>query len=316
MQFLFRARRPLPLLATGEIKFESSLRSLVLRAAGVMGVVTIGALGAQAQMSENAAFTHPASVQQQVQQVQPQIQQVQPETKQHPLVPALEMAYKTKKNIDTNLKDYSAIVVKHERIDGVLGDEEKAFIKVREHPFSVYMGFISPNAVKGQECMYIAGANNNEMFAHAPPGTLRGKFGTVQISPTSAIAMKDQRYPITELGVANLTKRLIEVGEHDKQYGECEVNFFQGAKVNGRECTVIQVTHPVPRRSFIFHMARIYVDDQLDLPIRYEAYDWPDQSGGKPVLLEEYTYMNLKINQGLTDSDFDVHNPEYGFNAK
>ena len=281
-----------------------------------MGVLTVGAIGARAQMSENAAFTHPASVQQQVPQVQPQTQQVQPDAKQHPLVPALEMAYKTKQNIETNLKDYSAIVVKHERIDGVLGDEEKAFIKVREQPFSVYMGFISPDKVKGQECMYIDGANNNEMFAHAPPGTLRGKFGTVQISPTSAIAMKDQRYPITELGVANLTKRLIEVGEHDKQYGECDVKFFQGAKVNGRECTVIQVTHPVPRRSFLFHMARIYVDDQLGIPIRYEAYDWPAQPGGPPVLLEEYTYMNLKINQGLTDADFDVHNPQYGFNKK
>ncbi len=231
-------------------------------------------------------------------------------------MPALEMAYKTKQNIETNLKDYSAIVIKHERIDGVLGDEERAFIKVREHPFSVYMGFLSPDAVKGQECMYVEGANNNEMFAHAPPGTLRGRIGTVKISPNSAIAMKGQRYPITELGIANLTKRLIEVGEHDKQYGECDVKFFQGAKVNGRECTIIQVTHPVPRRNFIFHMARIYLDDQLNLPIRYEAYDWPDQPGGKPVLLEEYTYVNLKINQGLTDADFDVHNPQYGFNMK
>ena len=63
-------------------------------------------------------------------------------------------------------------------------------------------------------------------------------------------------------------------------------------------------------------MARIYLDDQLNLPIRYEAYDWPDQPGDKPVLLEEYTYVNLKINQGLTDADFDVHNPQYGFNMK
>ena len=128
--------------------------------------------------------------------------------------------------------------------------------------------------------------------------------------------MKGQRYPITELGIANLTKRLIEVGEHDKQYGECDVKFFQGAKVMDRVCTIIQVTHPVPRRNFIFHMARIYVDDQLNLPIRYEAYDWPDKPGEKPVLLEEYTYVNLKVNQGLTDADFDVHNPQYGFNVK
>ncbi|HEY2827219.1 MAG TPA: DUF1571 domain-containing protein [Pirellulales bacterium] len=235
---------------------------------------------------------------------------------QHPLVPALEMAYKTKQNMDANVRDYSATVVKHERIDGKLSDPEYAFIKVRQQPFSVYMYFLAPKNLVGQECMYVEGANNGNMFAHAPPGTLRGKFGTVSLAPNSAMAMKDQRYPITEIGVANLTKRLIEVGEADRHYGECDVKFFQGAKVNGRVCTMIQVTHPVPRRNFLFNVARIYVDDELQLPIRYEAYEWPDKAGDPPVMLEEYTYMNLQINQGFTDADFDVHNPNYHFNVK
>jgi hypothetical protein len=235
---------------------------------------------------------------------------------QHPLIPALEMAYKTKQNIDANVKDYSATVVKHERIDGKLGDPEYAFIKVRQQPFSVYMYFLSPKNLEGQECMFMEGANNGNMFAHAAPGTLRGRFGTVSLAPNSAMAMKDQRYPITEIGVANLTKRLIEVGEHDKEFGECDVKFFQGAKVNGRVCTMIQVTHPIPRRNFLFNVARIYLDDQLQLPIRYEAYEWPAQAGGDPVLLEEYTYMNLQTNQGFTNADFDVHNPNYHFNVK
>ncbi len=235
---------------------------------------------------------------------------------QHPLVPALEMAYKTKAFMDANLKDYSATVVKHERINGVLGENEYAFIKVRNQPFSVYMYFLAPKNLEGQECMYIDGQNENKMFAHAPPGTLRGRFGTVSLSPTSAMAMQGQRYPITELGIYNLTKRLIEVGEHDKQFGECDVKFFDGAKVNGRVCTVIQVTHPVPRRNFLFNIARIYLDKELNLPVRYEAYDWPSQAGGPPELLEEYTYMNVKINQGFTDADFDARNPAYKFNMK
>ena len=235
---------------------------------------------------------------------------------QHPLVPALEMAKRVQANMDANLKDYSATIVKHERIDGKLNDPEYAFIKVRQQPFSVYMKFLKPDSLFGQECMYIQGANDNKMFAHAPPGTLRAKFGTVSLLPNSAIAMQGQRYPITEMGISNLTMRLIEVGEKDKQYGECEVKFFQGAKVSGRVCTMIQCVHPVPRRNFLFNVARIYLDDELQMPIRYEAYDWPEQQGGDPVLLEEYTYLNLKINQGFTDADFDVHNPNYGFNMK
>jgi hypothetical protein len=258
---------------------------------------------AQVQLAETNNITGPSAPPQMAAQ-------------QHPLEPALDIAKQTKQYLDANLKDYSATVVKHERIDGTLGDPEYAFIKVRQEPFSVYMYFLAPKNLEGQECMYIANANNGNMFAHAPPGTLRGKFGTVSLAPNSAMAMKGQRYPITELGVANLVKRLIEVGTHDEQFGECDVQFFQGAKVNGRVCTMIQVTHPVPRRDFLFNVARIYLDDEMHLPIRYEAYEWPAKAGDPPVLLEEYTYMNLKINQGFTDADFDVHNPAYKFNMK
>jgi hypothetical protein len=31
------------------------------------------------------------------------------------------------------------------------------------------------------------------------------------------------------------------------------------------------------------------------------------------LLVEEYTYANLKLNVNLTDADFDVRNPQYRF---
>ena len=114
-------------------------------------------------------------------------------------------------------------------------------------------------------------------------------------------------------GILNLVKRLVEVGQKDSQYGECEVKFFQDAKINGRACTCIQVVHPQPRSNFLFHVARIFVDDELNVPIRYETYDWPAKPGGAPELTEEYTYLNLKLNNHFSDADFDIRNPEYGF---
>jgi len=128
--------------------------------------------------------------------------------------------------------------------------------------------------------------------------------------------MQGNRYAVTEIGVENLAKRLVEVAEHDKQFGECEVNFFPNAKVNGRICTCVQVVHPVPRRNFRFHLARVFIDDEYLIPIRYEAYDWPQETGGQPVLMEEYTYMNVKTNNGFTDADFDPKNAAYKFGAK
>jgi hypothetical protein len=75
----------------------------------------------------------------------------------------------------------------------------------------------------------------------------------------------------------------------------------------------MQFVHPVPRREFRYHIVRLFVDDELGVPIRLESYGWPAQPGGEPPLKEEYTYMNLKLNNGFTDADFDVRNPQYGF---
>ena len=99
------------------------------------------------------------------------------------------------------------------------------------------------------------------------------------------------------------------------------LSFYPGAKIENRVCTCIEVMHPVPRRNFLFHVARIYIDDELNIPIRYEAYDWPENNGGQLVaveenLTEEYTYLNLKLNNGFTNADFDIRNPNYQFGAK
>ena len=71
--------------------------------------------------------------------------------------------------------------------------------------------------------------------------------------------------------------------------------------------------HPTPRKQFRFHLARVFIDDELQVPIRYEAYDWPKEQGGKPLLIEEYTYLKLDVNKGYTDEDFDEDNPNYKF---
>jgi hypothetical protein len=222
------------------------------------------------------------------------------------------MAYEGLEKMDKTVVDYTATVVKRERINGKLGEYEYMFTKVRHKPFSVYLYFLGPENIRGREVIYVAGKNEGKLVAHEGSG-LKKLAPRVYLAPDGPVAMRGQRYPITEMGIRTLTQRLIEVGEHDKQFEECEVKFFKGAKVQDRTCTCLQVVHPTPRKQFRFHLARIYIDDELQLPIRYESFDWPRDRGGAPVLLEEYTYMKLKLNVGLTDADFDPDNANYKF---
>ena len=57
----------------------------------------------------------------------------------------------------------------------------------------------------------------------------------------------------------------------------------------------------------------MFIDKELNVPIRYAAYGWPEKKGGKPTLEEEYTYLNMKLNVGLTDADFNHENPKYNY---
>lgn len=234
-----------------------------------------------------------------------------PQPNEHPLMPALRWARQGLKDME-KIKDYSATMVRRDRSSGKVGEYEHIFVKIRQEPFSVYLYFIGPDEFRGREVIYVKGKNNGRMWAHGT-GLQRTVFGTVSLPPTGPVAMRGQRYPLTEIGMANMLRRLIEVGEKDTKYGECEVQYFEGAKVNDRSCTCVQVTHPVPRRNFLFNVARIYVDDKLNLPVRYEAYDWPAKPGGEPLLSEEYTFLDVKVNNGFTDADFDTRNSDYNF---
>ena len=59
--------------------------------------------------------------------------------------------------------------------------------------------------------------------------------------------------------------------------------------------------------------ARIFVDDEYPIPLRYEAYDWPENEGGQPRLLEQFTFQHVKLNVGFRDAEFRRDYSEYKF---
>lgn len=234
-----------------------------------------------------------------------------PAKAEHPLDPALQVAREGLENLHTNVKDYSCTLVKQERISGVLNDPEYIYTEIRNRqtqngqitaPLSVYMYFLKPEASKGREVIWVEGRNDNKLVGHE--ANFLKTFGAVWLDPKGPIAMRGNLYPITDVGIENLIMKLLEKGERDRKRQEVKVEFIRDAKLNGRTCTVLQVTHPERRPYFDFNIAQIFIDDEMNLPVRYAAYLWPSQPGGKPELIESYTYLNLKLNVGLTDDDF------------
>ena len=230
----------------------------------------------------------------------------------HPLVQIIEWAKAERPRINA-IKDYTFTLIKQESINGKMYDPCMFDMKIRNEPFSVYLKYRAPEKKAGTEAIFVKGRNNDKIQAKGV-GML-AVIGTTSLAPDSRFAMDGNKYPITEVGIARLVDLLIEVGENDilNNY-ECNVQYYENTKVGSRVCTCIRVTHPKPTPGkFPFHIANIFIDDELQLPIRYEAYDWPKSEKDKPMLLEAYIYSDLKLNVGLNDIDFDTKNPNYRF---
>jgi hypothetical protein len=235
----------------------------------------------------------------------------------HPLVPVVRMAMESYRRMRADVRDYTCVMVRRERIEGRLRPHEYIFAKVRHRqvqdqqvvvPFSVYLKFLKPASVRGREVLYVEGKNGGEMFARR--GGTRFAFVTTRLLPESDLAMRDNLYPITEFGIENLLYRLIQVARRDLQ-SECQVKLLPDAKINDRAAQGIIVTHQSRQESPNFYQARIFVDKELSLPIHYEAYDWPATPDAEPPVMEQYTYTQLQLNRGLSDADFSEDNPQY-----
>jgi len=240
--------------------------------------------------------------------------------KGHALDSAIDFASQGLVDIQKDLFDYTGMLVKRERVNGKLSETEYIKFKIRNArvvngkkiPFSIYLRFLRPESTRGREVIWVEGRNNNKITAHEATNSMLRRF-TANLDPNGSMAMKGNRYPIYEAGIEKLVEKLIEKGTRDRAAGECIVNYKENASIQKRGCKLIEVIHPEKMQPYEFWKAKIYIDKELNLPVRYACWDWPVGNQKKGKLIEEYTYVNLQLNVGLTDRDFDPKNPEYDY---
>lgn len=240
--------------------------------------------------------------------------------------PALKVAAEGLKKIQEEVFTYKALMLKQEQVNGKLLGEEYMRVKVRHAKPAVepagneegsdpvnkafYVRHVKPKKMAGQEAIWIENENDGNLIAH---GTGLARLIKVALDPTSGLAMRGNRYPITELGIETLMMRMLERGDRSRKDADCTVEYDRSLKIDGNPCTLITITHPTQKEGLDFHIAKIYIDDKLNLPVGYEGFWWPESEGGEPTLIERYFYRELELNCPLTDEDFNPNNPEYDY---
>jgi hypothetical protein len=250
----------------------------------------------------------------------------EPRLSEHPLDVVLQRARESLAFHRREHRDYRATVVKQERIGKQLSGVVRMALKLRyreasgdssTRPVDVYLKFLEPKGQAGREVIWSQGLNENLMRVHEA-GFLN--VTTVELAPTSRLAMMGNRYPISDIGIEKLLEKLLERGERDRMVAGCEVMIQEDIQVAGRNCTRIEVVHREKKieivggiHTFDFHRAVIDLDVELGIPIHYASYLWPLEGREDLVLDEEFTYEDLEFNVGLTDEDFDPKNPAYDY---
>jgi hypothetical protein len=201
------------------------------------------------------------------------------------------------------VRDYSCRLVQRERVGETLPPETAMAMQVRTQPFAVHLKWLEPRSMQGQEAVYAAGRNQGRMRVRA--AGLLGAVGFVTLDVNDPRARRSSRHSITEAGLGNLIERFAAGWPNEARHGGTEVR-IDDFLFAGRPCTRVETVHPAnPDGFFLFSRSVVYFDKEVQLPVRVENYDWPQQPGAEGALLEEYSYLDLRLNVGLADEAFD-----------
>ncbi len=201
------------------------------------------------------------------------------------------------------VQDYTCTFIKRERLGTQVQPEQLIAMKVRTQPFSVYMRWQRPGPMLGQEVCYVTGRNNGMMRAHSTG--LLGVVGFISMDPRDPRALETSRHAITEAGIGNLIERYGQAWELENRLNRTQLR-IQEYDVGGRRCMRVETVHADnANRQIPFYRSIVYFDKQNHLPIRVENYDWP-RPGVDPAgaLVESYSYLDLRLNVGLSDAVF------------
>ncbi len=219
----------------------------------------------------------------------------------NPMDEPLRLLAQARENF-AKVRDYSCTMIKRERLNGQLSPDNIILMKVRNQPFSVYLRWVEPKAMVGQEVCYVAGKNEGKMRVKSPG--LLGAVGFVSLDPNDERARKSSRHTITEAGIGNLLDRYQTGWEAERKLNQTQVRIGE-YEYNKRRCTRVETSLKVnPEGKLPYQRTVVYFDKELGLPIRVECYDWPRLAGEAGELVEVYSYVNLKLNVGLPEDVF------------
>lgn len=204
-----------------------------------------------------------------------------------------------KKRYDQNVRQFKAVLLKQERLDGNLSELQEIELRYREDPFSVYMIWKS-GADQARRALHV---DNNEFVDDEgrkltrvePAGAIARLFvKDIMIPMHGEKARKASRRTIDEAGFRSTFDLLETYNAIAKERGVLDLNYRGTSTIDGRPTYVIVRDLPYAGPDGPYPDARmvLHLDQEWLLPVA--VYSYADHQ--EEELLGSYVFSNIEIN--------------------
>jgi Protein of unknown function (DUF1571) len=234
---------------------------------------------------------------------QPQPPPAPPAAQGNPLDEPIGWLTDARRNFTQGVRNYTCTLIKREKIRGNLQDTNIIMFSAKVQPFSIYMKWVQPHKLAGQEVAYVQGRNRNMMRVKAK-GLVPGAIGFVSVDPNDRRVMEHSRHNILEAGLGNMIEENLKILQVARGLNKTAVRTAE-YMFDKRPCLRIETVNPPERNpQYYCYRSVLYLEKESKLPMRLENYDWPAAPGAAGDLLEEFSYADLRFNVDMREDLF------------
>lgn len=206
----------------------------------------------------------------------------------------------------SEIRDYTCIFTKQERIRGKLTKKQKIKVLYRGEPKSVFMTWLE-NADQCRRALYVKGRHvdrkGRELAQVEPNGAIVRLFvKDTLIAISGTRSKKASRRTIAEFGFLSTITLLENYNRIAEDRGVLDIRYEGEGRIGGRPTykLVRLLPYKGPDGSYPDARMVIHLDQEWLLPTA--VYSYADQAGTR--LLGSYVMTDVKFNTNLRDSAF------------
>ena len=217
------------------------------------------------------------------------------------------LARQGKTMYERQIRDYTCVFLKQERISGKLRDVEEIAVRYREDPKAVYMVW-RRNADQAKRALYVDNPefvnDKGEKLARVEPAgaLIRLIVSDIMMPIHGKRAMASSRRSIDEFGFYSTLGLLDRFNHRALEAGVLDLRYEGEGSIDGRPTYVIVRHLPYTGEDGVWPDAKMvmHLDQEWLLPTA--VYSYADSEGRR--LLGSYILTKVKLNPGLNDGAF------------